>query len=592
MRKTMFLLLLVLFATTAFSQDRNVRNYSTAREDGQNVVFNSVINLPPKMNNLLSYPGEIPGTSTFWDYQTNGSSLNVLMVFGDTILFCYGSCDSTDPTGATTRMANLVISVNGGVNWTDPMPVQTLPTRAAYPELRKIYLTGNNPSVMLSGRNYNGSNSRGGAWVDAFFGLGSFSSTYVMQEGRDFFGDLISGSLYGGVFSSPQTTSIDTLFFCKFNYNTNTYTGKTLMAAPPNGISGNVRYRFASNGGSSGVVMWYDNTTAAYAMRYKLTTDGGTTWGSTQAMQVAFGQNGVINGDTCSPWFGIDAAFKPNTTNWGAVFSTLYPTATGQSSGDPQGCKILFYSPTVNGGVPVQAAGKINMNIISDPGLFNTMAALQVGVTPVSHPSIAYSSDGSRIVIAFSGYQPGDSLDGFNYNDIYITYSDNGGLNWAAPVNLTNTHTWDELYPVLSETGNTSGQFTVKYQVTKGPGAQSFNNNAPTYRVYHVLKKFNPANIGVREVNNTVPSKFSLNQNYPNPFNPTTTIRFDVPKSSFVTLNVYDITGKLVETLVEENLSAGSKEVSFNASRLSSGVYFYKLTADNFQSTKKMILVK
>ena len=232
------------------------------------------------------------------------------------------------------------------------------------------------------------------------------------------------------------------------------------------------------------------------------------------------------------------------------------------------------------------------MNIISDTSLFFNTFPLQVGVTPVSHPSIAYSSDGSRIVVAFSAFQPGDSLDGFNYNDIYMTYSDNGGLNRATPVNMTNTHNWDELYPVLSETGNTPNLFSVKYQVTKGPGSQSFTDAKPTYRVYNVLKRFNPASIGIKEINGNVPAKYTLLQNYPNPFNPATTIRFDVPKIGFVTLKVYDITGKLVDVLVNENLKAGQKEVTFNASTLSSGVYFYKLTADGFQSTKKMVLIK
>ena len=279
---------LFLLVGITFSQNRHIKMNNPVREEGTNVQDNRILNISPKINgSVFSYPGEIPGTSNFWDYQTNGANLNGLMVFGDTILFCYPSCDSLDPTGLTTRMAYLVISVNGGVSWTDPMPVQSLPTRAAYPEVRKITLTGNLTSVMLSGRNYNGSNSRGGSFVDLLFGLGSFTPSYVLQDGRDYFGDLISGSLYGGAFSSPQTTTIDSLFFCKFNYNSNTYSGKLLMAAPPDGISGNVRYLFSSNGGSNGIVMWYDNTTGAYAMRYKLTTDGGTTFGATTSMQTA-----------------------------------------------------------------------------------------------------------------------------------------------------------------------------------------------------------------------------------------------------------------------------------------------------------------
>jgi hypothetical protein len=338
--------------------------------------------------------------------------------------------------------------------------------------------------------------------------------------------------------------------------------------------------------------MWYDNTVPAYSMRYSVSSNGGTTFSAPAALQTAFGFGGVVNGDTCSPWFGIDAAYKPNTTTWGAVWSTLFPTQTGQSSGDPQGCKILFSSPGINGGLPVEVAGKSNMTIISDTSLFYNRDSLQVGVTPVSHPTIAYSADGSRIVVAFSAFQPGQNFENYVYNDIYVTYSDNGGLNWATPVNLTNTPTWDELYPVLSLTGNTNTSFKIKFQGTIGPGSSSFTNNKTPYRVYHAYKNFNPANVGVNQIGSTVPGSYSLKQNYPNPFNPSTTIRFDLSKSSMVTLKVYDLTGREVATLVNEKLNAGTKEVVFNATALTTGVYFYTLNADGYKETKKMMLVK
>ncbi|CAF3692760.1 unnamed protein product [Rotaria sp. Silwood1] len=91
---------------------------------------------------------------------------------------------------------------------------------------------------------------------------------------------------------------------------------------------------------------------------------------------------------------------------------------------------------------------------------------------------------------------------------------------------------------------------------------------------------------------NTVPKDFSLEQNYPNPFNPSTIINFNIPSSGFVRLKVYNSLGKEVESLVNENLSAGSYSVNFNASNLAGGVYFYKLETDKYTETKKMILIK
>ena len=89
-----------------------------------------------------------------------------------------------------------------------------------------------------------------------------------------------------------------------------------------------------------------------------------------------------------------------------------------------------------------------------------------------------------------------------------------------------------------------------------------------------------------------IPSEFKLHQNYPNPFNPVTKIKFDVPKSSFVSLKVYDILGREVSVLVKENKQAGSYTVDFNASEFTSGVYFYRLETASFADVKKMILVK
>jgi hypothetical protein len=92
--------------------------------------------------------------------------------------------------------------------------------------------------------------------------------------------------------------------------------------------------------------------------------------------------------------------------------------------------------------------------------------------------------------------------------------------------------------------------------------------------------------------NQNPPGDFKLYQNFPNPFNPTTKISWQSPVSSWQTLKVYDLLGREVATLVDEFRPAGSYEVEFNASRLSSGIYFYKLQSGSFIETKKMIVLK
>jgi len=91
---------------------------------------------------------------------------------------------------------------------------------------------------------------------------------------------------------------------------------------------------------------------------------------------------------------------------------------------------------------------------------------------------------------------------------------------------------------------------------------------------------------------NILPKEYALSQNYPNPFNPTTVIQYDIPKDGFVTLKIYDILGREVKTLVNENKLQGRYYISFDASKLASGVYIYRLQAGNYIATKKLLLLK
>jgi hypothetical protein len=96
----------------------------------------------------------------------------------------------------------------------------------------------------------------------------------------------------------------------------------------------------------------------------------------------------------------------------------------------------------------------------------------------------------------------------------------------------------------------------------------------------------------VNELPGLLPDSYSLEQNYPNPFNPTTNIRFSVPEAGLVTVKVFNVLGQEVATLVNELKNSGTYNVDFNAASLTSGVYFYSINTPNFNSTKKMILMK
>ena len=124
---------------------------------------------------------------------------------------------------------------------------------------------------------------------------------------------------------------------------------------------------------------------------------------------------------------------------------------------------------------------------------------------------------------------------------------------------------------------------------TSGPYLIASLNSGKNIILSNLL---NPVITSVKNENNNLPSEYSLEQNYPNPFNPSTTITFTIPNQANVKLSVYNAIGEEVAELLNDNISAGSHQVTFDASNLSSGLYFYRITAGNFVDVKKMMLVK
>jgi hypothetical protein len=153
-------------------------------------------------------------------------------------------------------------------------------------------------------------------------------------------------------------------------------------------------------------------------------------------------------------------------------------------------------------------------------------------------------------------------------------------------------------------TGNYNRLFTIPcsaqagtYDLLTALWYDKDNNNQINSGDFVVHSKLTPAAltlspIGIKVISSEIPKSYKLYQNYPNPFNPTTQIRFDVPKSSYVELIVFDILGKKVSTLVNKELRPGKYSIDWDASDYPSGVYFYKIQVARFADTKRMIIVK
>ncbi|MCD6162732.1 MAG: T9SS type A sorting domain-containing protein [candidate division Zixibacteria bacterium] len=131
-------------------------------------------------------------------------------------------------------------------------------------------------------------------------------------------------------------------------------------------------------------------------------------------------------------------------------------------------------------------------------------------------------------------------------------------------------------------------QFNVGFRMVSD---YSIHNFEGVY-VDHVLVTGTEIGGGIDDIATNISKDFSLSQNYPNPFNPTTTIAYDLPKQSHVNIDIYDILGRQVETLVNKQQPAGYHQAIWNANSKPSGMYFYKLKAGEFTETKKMLLLK
>lgn len=160
-----------------------------------------------------------------------------------------------------------------------------------------------------------------------------------------------------------------------------------------------------------------------------------------------------------------------------------------------------------------------------------------------------------------------------------------------------------------------SGSHTTTSDSTAGPDSWNspISSTIPTFKVvilypglhrYYCIPHGGPGGVGMSgtiTANQIAPTEvkesnsvltYSLEQNYPNPFNPATTIKYSIPENSLVVLKVFNVLGEEVKTLVNEVKSRGSYSVSFNASELTSGIYYYQIRAGNYISVKKMTLLK
>lgn len=184
---------------------------------------------------------------------------------------------------------------------------------------------------------------------------------------------------------------------------------------------------------------------------------------------------------------------------------------------------------------------------------------------------------------------------------LYYRTSTNGGGTWTAfsPLNYNATNLDTFFFPIPGNPTGTTVQYYFAAQdialptplVSTLPAGGSGNTppgtSPPPTRFQYFIGV-----VGIQPISSEIPNVFKLYNNYPNPFNPSTKIKFDIANQSSARLVIYDILGREIAQLVNEELKPGKYEASFDASKFASGVYFYKLSAGDYLDIKKMVLIK
>jgi photosystem II stability/assembly factor-like uncharacterized protein len=274
------------------------------------------------------------------------------------------------------------------------------------------------------------------------------------------------------------------------------------------------------------------------------TTNGGSSW-----LKISSGGNVGYKGVTfVSPstgWVIGGGGVILKTTNTGQNWSTVHVDST----------YLLLEArfPSANtgyivGGIP----------ITSTPGIILKTTDGGQNWNLLNIPQVEYQD-----YLSFMSENTG-WICGYNNS---VLYTSDGGSNW-----------------IVQQTPSVGWVTSIQFVDAEIGYASTISGS--------ILKTTTGGFSGIRPISGEVPENFSLAQNYPNPFNPSTTIKFDIPKSTFVKITVYDILGKEVKTLVNQNVGTGSYTLDFDAYNLASGTYFYRMNAGEFNITKKMVLIK
>lgn len=517
-----------------------------------------VINANEYWTNLLSLS---------YDYQTNGSVRYLVQDPTNANNYCAIFMGSPDDM-ATDRWTYFSYSTDGGQTWT-PQSTVSNTSRHGFPNMTLV----NGIPVIAD---HGGTPTSTTPYSDVIFGLGVFNPVGALAPDGPIWPH-ITGTANGNavVIAAPNAGTFRGNW-ATYNSSTlswSTYTELTNIGGP----SGNFTVSAGPNGEVYIIGTDYDGTEAMYL--YKSTDNGLTFDGGTMIFDYLIDGSDTlyayIDGGKSSTW--LNGEFHLTFMVYGSNVTTY-----GTYGFDAPGNRILHWDETNGLSYVAGYNNMANLNDIVVTALMN----------PVCQPSLGKTANGT-LVCAFTAFVDNTtqivlSGDTLTTGEIYYTYSTDEGQNWVTPINVTNTPGIEEKHPSVVES-SIDDKVRIMYLRDKLAGGWVNVAGWGADSVWGIF--WDGGTVGINPITGLVDS-YELLQNYPNPFNPSTTIKYHLPKSGFVTLRVYDATGREIRTLVNDRQEFGERSVTFDASGLPSGIYYYTITAGDFRSTKKMVLLK
>lgn len=531
---------------------------------------------------LSPFSRPVVGTYTtlsgYYDYQSNGGAIQYIQVNpanGNIHAIYMLSEDSA--AFATSRRTGYAFSTDNGTTWNNFNNLRVPSRLSGFPTL--TLLKGPNAGLPAIANHSTISGTQSTTFIDSPEGAGAFSElnappTVALSGTLQPIWPNVAGPSDGSVVMTASLNTGAIPYFFLRTRTTDFASWSNWEQFPDTNRQGGRNPTYANDNGRVGTLLNGATTAGAW---WHVSTNNGESW-SVNAQQIypisPPGRETAT--DTFRLWVGSDFLWDGNTPLMALGEQNLTSPRNNQG-------QILFWS---------QATGYVVVgNTTNTPNVKVPPMTGQSNHLNIGWPVIAKS--GNTLVIVYQAMTNDTASNGLNYGDLFYSRSENNGVTWSAPVNLTNTPNLDERFPSVSR-WNPAGFVNLTWQEDPEPGSYVIATpdlGARPSRTRQVFYRLPIPPVSVGE-GGTVANSFKLNQNYPNPFNPSTKIDYTVAQAGLVSIKVYNLLGQEVATLLNENLAPGAYQVTFDGAKLPSGVYVYKMTAGSYQESKKMVLMK